>query len=119
MNDCVYFLLFQAEILLPGYSGIARGLRLLRPNALKRRIIEGFILDNTASGRLSEKIRPNYLFSHFLLYDSFAEPAIYIINIPKEQFAKYYCLPFNDKKTEIAYRLRLAYIIGRFFKKKA
>ncbi|MDD5504602.1 MAG: nucleotidyltransferase family protein [Candidatus Omnitrophica bacterium] len=118
MRNCVYFLLFQAEVLLPGHSGIAKGLRLLRPDFLKRKMMERFILDNTASGYLFERIRPNYLRSHFLLYDSLVEPVMYIINIPKEQFAKYYCLPFDDKKTEIAYRFRTAYIIGRFLKKK-
>ncbi|MFA5370005.1 MAG: nucleotidyltransferase family protein [Candidatus Omnitrophota bacterium] len=113
MRDCVYFLLFQAS-LLSKCPGIVKGLRLLMPNVLKSRMIEGFIGRNVVSGRLSGRLKSNYLHSHFLLYDSFMEPFMYIINIPKEQFAKYYCLPFGSKKTEMAYRFRLLYMIGRF-----
>jgi len=77
----------------------------------KQRAIQSFIEENTflrANNNLKNKNL--YLKSHFLLYDTIWEPINYILNIPQEQFAKFYGMKPYEKKTEFLYRNRLFYI---------
>lgn len=76
----------------------------------KRRLIQRFIEKNTFLPSLNLKIKDLYLKSHFLLYDSLWEPTEYILNIPKEQFANYFSLDIDAKRTDFFYRNRLFYI---------
>ena len=105
----VFFIICQAKLIyelnIPGY--VWKELNL--PN-WKRKLINRFIEKNTF---LLDKRMQNknlYLKSHFLLYDNFWEPINYIINIPKERFAKYYGLGTYDTNTDFFYRNRLLYI---------
>lgn len=61
-----------------------------------------------------------YLKAHFLLYDSILEPITYILNIPQEQFAKFYNLVQYSRITGFFYRCRFLYIPFKaiFFKNK-
>ena len=54
-----------------------------------------------------------YLKTHLLLYDDFWEPIAYLLNIPIEQFAKYYDLDPYSKKTRFLYQIRLGYMLFR------
>jgi len=107
----LFFILFQVELLagikVPGDILERSGL-----STIKKKSIRGFIEENTFSGGgLPEKNKALYLKSHFLLYDSLWQPVEYILNIPQEQFAKYYGLKPYAKGTEVLYRLRFAYIL--------
>ncbi|MFH1245546.1 MAG: nucleotidyltransferase family protein, partial [Candidatus Omnitrophota bacterium] len=57
-----------------------------------------------------EDFKKTYLTCHFLLYDNIWEPVKYILNIPREQFAKYYGLAPYTVKTAFFYYLRWLYI---------
>jgi hypothetical protein len=77
----------------------------------KKKIIRQFIKKNTFLSNQSMHTKNLYLKAHFLLYDNFWEPVDYILNIPKEQFAKYYGLQPYTKRTDFFYKNRLLYIL--------
>lgn len=112
MRAALFFMLSEVEFL----AGInmpecaLKGLSLQSPR--KKRIKE-FIAKNTFSWGQDRGNKGLYLKSHFLLYDNFWEPIDYILNIPQEQFAKFYGLTSYDKKTEFFYRNRLLFIFLR------
>ena len=106
----LFFILYQAEFLVeikvPQKVRSELGL-----STLKKKNIQNFIEKN--SFPVKDEVISNknlYLKSHFLLYDSLWEPIEYILNIPKEQFAKYYGLKSYTKKTNVLYNLRFIYI---------
>ena len=74
---------------------------------LMRRLIER----NTFIPYQSATDKAIFLKSHFLLFDDFWEPLLYLLNIPIEQFAKYYDLAPYEKRTRFFYRVRLIYIL--------
>jgi hypothetical protein len=76
----------------------------------KKNLIRNFIEHNTFLDNQPNKAKNLYLKAHFLLYDSFWEPIEYILNIPKEQFAKFYGLKQYDKKTDFFYKFRIVFI---------
>lgn len=102
---CAYFFLFQAAFAF-GAEIPERVLKKLKIPPYKKALIERFIKKNTF--RPDEKNL--FLKSHFLLYDDFWEPAKYIINIPQEQFAKYYRLHPYARRTRLFYKWRFFYI---------
>lgn len=119
MRTTLYFILAQADILLniktPFF--VPRTLDIPR---CKRRLIERFILQDAFLSNLSlnnvkTNINNSYLKSHFLIYDNFWEPVKYILNIPQEQFAKFYGLDTYSKKTNLLYRTRYFYFICNLF----
>ena len=61
--------------------------------------------------QISATPKKNYLAAHFLLYDNLCEPICYLINIPYEQFCKFYNLKPYTYKSDILYRLRLLYML--------
>ena len=87
-----------------------RGLNL---SECKIRLIQHFIKKNTFSSNPHTQAKNLYLKAHFLLYDNLWEPVNYILNIPQEQFAKFYSLEPYSKKTYFYYRCRLFYILFR------
>ncbi|MFH1441172.1 MAG: nucleotidyltransferase family protein [Candidatus Omnitrophota bacterium] len=106
--SALLFILLQSKFLglnLPEYVE-----KELSINSWKKQIIDKFIKKSTFSPNQNKKIRNLYLKSHFLLYDTFFEPIKYIINIPQEQFAKFYGLKTYDKKTNFLYKFCLIYI---------
>ena len=103
----LYFRLIQANIFfdIQAPNLILNGLSLVN---YKRRLIEGFILKNTFLG-LDKTVRSVFLKNHFLVYDNFWEPVSMIINMPQEQFAKFYRLAPYSIRTLLLYRLRFLY----------
>jgi len=105
----VYFALYQVGFLLkidvPDYV-----LRKLNVSMWKKRLIQHFIEKNTFLAVQDSESKNLYLKMHFLLYDSIWEPVEYILNIPQEQFAKFYNLEPYSKKTQIFYKFRLIYM---------
>jgi len=112
MRCSLFFLLTQVKIIFDAEICLPE-LKLFCPNYFKRKLIKSFIKRNVFSDRLNKKAKLLYLKSHFLLYDNFFEPVSYILNIPLEQFAKFYNLDAYDKKTKFLYKHRLVYILYR------
>ncbi|MFA5362468.1 MAG: nucleotidyltransferase family protein [Candidatus Omnitrophota bacterium] len=52
-----------------------------------------------------------YALCHFILYDSIRYPIDYALNIPEEQFAKFYGLPLYSPRTKRRYKLRFLYAL--------
>ena len=95
-------MIFDSEIRLPR-------LKLFCPNYLKRRLIYSFIKHNVFSDAIAERTNQLYLKSHFLLYDDFFEPVSYILNIPQEQFAKFYNLTAYSRGCRLRDKIRFVY----------
>jgi len=119
MSTTLYFVFAQANLLFD-IQIPSSALKALNVPAYKKKLIRRFIVQDTFSLGLGlsngERNRNSvYLKSHFLLYDNFWEPVKYILNIPQEQFAKFYELPPYAKKTNLLYRIRYLYFIKNFF----
>jgi hypothetical protein len=120
MSTTLYFILAQANLLFDIQFPPSL-LKALNVPGYKKRLIRRFIAEDTFSSNLGlSNVRKNinnlYLKSHFLLYDNFWEPVKYILDIPQEQFAKFYGLLPYAKKTSLLYRFRYFYFINNFFK---
>ncbi|MDD5129969.1 MAG: nucleotidyltransferase family protein [Candidatus Omnitrophica bacterium] len=78
----------------------------------KRKIIERFIKNKTFFRNTgSARDKKMYLYGHFLFFDNYYEPINYLLNIPQEQFARFYGLGPYSFKTKVIYKLRIPYII--------
>lgn len=107
MCASLYFRLIQANIFfdiqIPNL--ILNGLNLVN---YKRRLIKGFILKDTFLV-LDKTVGSIFLKNYFLVYDNFLEPVSMIINMPQEQFAKFYRLTPYSIRTLLWHRLRFLY----------
>ncbi|MFA5114468.1 MAG: nucleotidyltransferase family protein [Candidatus Omnitrophota bacterium] len=70
----------------------------------KKKLIRNLLLRDTF--KYSLNLNSVYLKAHFFLYDDFREPVKSILNIPQEQFAKFYNLKPYTAKTDLLYRWR-------------
>lgn len=119
MQTTLYFILAQVSLLL-GANMPSSLLKALDVPKYKRRLIERFILKHTFTfepdlNNNGRDINNLYLKSHFLLYDNLWEPVRCILNLPQEQFAKFYGLPPYAMKTNLLYRIRYPYFIKHIF----
>lgn len=112
MCSTMFFLLTQVKMIFDSEIRLPQ-LKLFCPNYFKRKLIHFFIKHNVFSDSIAKRAKQLYLKSHFLLYDDFLEPASYILNIPQEQFAKFYNLDPYNKNTKLLYNNRFAYIFYR------
>jgi len=110
LHSALFFLLDQVR-LLSAKSIPVHVLNKLKVSRSKRMVARRFIRNNTFLPHIAKKSKTLYLKSHFLLYDTFLEPVRYIVDIPQEQFVKYYGLEQYSKKAEQCYRFRLFYIL--------
>lgn len=112
MRASVFFLFFQAHHFLGPYipSFVWEGLGIPLP---QRKQISSFITKETFMFEGEKKITQVYKKGHFLFYDSFWEPIFYILNIPLEQFAKFYNLKQYNWRTRILYYNRIWYMFYR------
>jgi hypothetical protein len=103
IRTTLYFVFLQAEALfdIRISSSVSR---ILGIPEQKKKLIQNFIIKDTFSR--NSDLNSLYLKAHFLLYDSFREPVKSILNIPQEQFAKFYKLPAYTFKTNILYHFR-------------
>lgn len=112
MCSTMFFLLTQLKLIFDSEIRLPE-LKLFCPNYFKRKLIHFFIKYNVFSDSIAKRIKQMYLKSHFLLYDDFLEPTSYILNIPVEQFAKFYNLDPYNKNTKLLYNNKFAYIFYR------
>jgi len=116
LNSALYFALTQTQLIskAPCISTIIKGLSI--PYFKKNRI-KKLIHNYTFSSSLLSKKKEIYLKAHFLLYDKWIEPLWFIINIPYEQFCKFYNLKPYTKLTNLLYYLRfISFLILKSFK---
>jgi len=115
MCSCVFFILSQTKYFL-GIDVPAGIWRALGVSPFKQKIIQSFIAKNAFKSSSRKNLKKIYLGSHFLLYDNFREPLEYVINIPIEQFAKFYGISPYTKRTRFYYNNRLWYMPFKFIK---
>ncbi len=115
MRTTLYFTLLQAYLLLDSRIPLSI-LNELRVPKYKKVLIERFILGNTfrieSNSGNYENARYLYLKQHFLLYDDLWEPLRYILNIPQEQFAKFYKIHPYAPKTYLLYIARYIFFLN-------
>ncbi|MFA5117358.1 MAG: nucleotidyltransferase family protein [Candidatus Omnitrophota bacterium] len=116
MRTTLFFLLVQMQSF-SGYAVPEHILKKLDIPALRRKAIRMFIARNTFS--IKKLLRRNdiYLQLHFLLHDNILESLAYAINVPREQFAKFYGLKAYSKKTGFLYHWRFLYILKKLLVK--
>lgn len=111
----LFFLLAQTQLVLD--MDLTKYLQNLEVPLWKRLLIFKFIKKYSyLSFKNDSKVYYLYLLCHFLLHDTIWEPVKYIINIPEEQFAKFYKLPLYEAQTERLYKIRYFYIVYRLIK---
>mgnify|MGYP001766660322 CR=1 FL=1 len=74
-----------------------------------RNLIKEFILKNTFR---TQQGKDNVIFlkHHFLVYDTIRDSAKMVVNMPQEQFAKFFQIPPYNFLTKILYLSRLVYL---------
>ncbi|MFH1854756.1 MAG: nucleotidyltransferase family protein [Candidatus Omnitrophota bacterium] len=89
----------------------------LDPGFIRRKSLQYLIRNKTFSRCLENKRTRQYLyvFLRFLIYDKTKDFLSYIMFIPIEEFARFYKLPFDSKKTMVFYRIRIIYIPFKLF----
>lgn len=107
MKAVIYFILMQAYLFCEAEisEDIFKKLNIPR---WQKTLIKKFVLKYTFETRFS--IKKLYLKAHFLLYDNILEPTLYLINIPYEQFCKFYNLKPYTTISNLLYNLRLFYM---------
>lgn len=113
MCSSMFFLLEQVKYIFNSEICIPQ-LNILCPSRFKRKLASSFIKRNVFINFTTGKAKELYLKSHFILYDDFFEPVRYILNIPQEQFAKFYKLEPYSKRTDYLYRFRILYMLYKF-----
>ncbi|MBN1587342.1 MAG: nucleotidyltransferase family protein [Candidatus Omnitrophica bacterium] len=78
---------------------------------LRRSRIQNLLLGCTEYEYSAKKNKQLFLRTHWLLHDNYWEPLRYILQIPQEQFAKYYGLEPYTPRTECIHRWRLPYML--------
>lgn len=113
-----YFALYFAKDMLDAPVP-EHALNRLNPGLIKRKALQSLIRNKTFSMDLrdSKTRQYTYVFLRFLLYDRATDFLSYIIFIPIEEFARFYGLSPNSKKTKVLYHIRPMYILFRSFKK--
>jgi hypothetical protein len=108
LNSVLYFALTQLNLIFDA-EDIPLIIKNLKIGHFKKNKIENLIHDYTFSPLLLTKKRNIYLKAHFLLYDTWREPFWYILNVPYEQFCKFYKLPSYTNKSIFLYSIRILY----------
>lgn len=108
MRTILYFILLQAEVMFAIQISPLVLERLGVPD-YKKKFIKRFILKDTFS--CQSDLNSLYLKAHLILYDNFKEPVRSILNIPQEQFAKFFKLSPYSFKTNMLYHFRWFYFV--------
>ncbi|MBU9889021.1 MAG: nucleotidyltransferase family protein [Candidatus Omnitrophica bacterium] len=114
MRATTYFLLLQVSLFC-GSKVPEEVFKKLDVPFWKRALIKKLILKYTFD--VGVPLKKLFLRAHFLLYDGFWEPVLYLINIPYEQFCKFYRLTPYTRAADLRYRLRILYMALSVFMK--
>jgi len=113
MRASLYFILYQTQLVLG--KDLKTYLERLRIPLWQKTLIVTVVNKYAYASFSEEELYPSYLLCHLLLYDTIGYPIRYLINIPQEQFAKFYRLPLYNTQTTHLYRLRYIYIPYKLF----
>ncbi len=112
-KSTLYFALFSAHKIfdapIPAYV-----LNKLNPGLIRSRLMQFLLSRYTFSLNLvseSKKGAYLYMFLRFLLYDKAWDFISFILFIPIEEFARFYSLDVDSKKTVLIYRFKIIYIL--------
>ncbi|MBU9889230.1 MAG: nucleotidyltransferase family protein [Candidatus Omnitrophica bacterium] len=108
MRATVFFIVLRARIFFDAAVPESVWTR-LRISGAKKRAMTDLANAQTFNPESEDQSKELFLKSHFLLFDGFWEPISYILNIPIEQFAKYYDLEPYANRTRWLYNLRFFY----------
>jgi hypothetical protein len=111
----LYFLIYQVQFVLD--KDLKKRLDALRIPFWQRWLIHRLTHKYIYAPPDNSRLPYVFLFSHFLLYDDPWYPFQYILNIPEEQFAKFYNLKVYSKECKLRHRLRFFYFFYSLFKK--
>lgn len=112
MKAALYFILMQARLFCE--ADIPEDIfKKLNLPFWQKILIKRFLLRHTFE--VNPSLKKLYLKAHLLLYDNILEPIFYLINIPYEQFCKFYDLKPYTKKSYLLYSLRLLYMPASLF----
>jgi hypothetical protein len=114
MRASLYFLLYQVQFVLD--KNLNKYLVKLKIPFWQRKLISKIVRRYIYSPINITHLSYIYTLCHFSLYDNVAYPIKYILNIPQEQFAKFYRLSCYAPHTKRLYRLRGIYIPYRLIK---
>lgn len=109
----LYFLLCQVEFVLD--INLNKYSERLKIPFWQKKLVSAIIKRYIYSPLNMNNIFYAYALCHLFLYDNISYPIRYILNIPQEQFAKFYSLPLYSKKTSQIYKMRFFYIVYRLF----
>ncbi len=112
LRATVYFALFQVKFFFDIHVP-EQVMAVLAVPSFQKKMIERFIRRNTFWDDPDYNLKDRFLKVHFLLYDDIWEPAVYILVIPIEQFAKFYELDPYTRKTRWLYHFSFFYVIFR------
>lgn len=121
LHATVYFIFVQMKLVgcFKSYNDLPFFCKI---SSIQKKMINKFIERNSFLPREKRDNQKLYLKIHFLLYDNILEPIRYVLNVPKEQFTKFYGLQTYSKRTYWIYKFRVFYIIFRkvkdFFSRK-
>ncbi len=110
----LFFLLAQTTVVLD--INLEKYLNKINISLIQKKLI--YKLIRKCTYLCSQDFNPYYIYiiCHLLLYDNIKEPLEYILNIPQEQFAKFYKLPVYAPRTKKLYKLRYLYSPYRLIK---
>jgi len=114
IRTTLYFLFLQIQFVLD--KDLSKHLKELKIPFWHRKLIGMTIRKHIYSPQNITHFPHIYILCHFLLYDAITYPITYILNIPQEQFARFYQLPFYTPKTKRLYKLRYLYIPYKLIK---
>lgn len=107
MEAVIYFILMQVRLFFE--TEIPEDIfKKLNIPYWQKNLIKKFLFKYTFETQIP--LKKLYLKAHFLLYDNLSEPILYLINIPPEQFCKFYSLKPYTNKANLLYRLRFIYM---------
>ncbi|MCM8782926.1 MAG: nucleotidyltransferase family protein [Candidatus Omnitrophica bacterium] len=106
INATLYFILMQVELFTE--TEIPRFIfQKLKLACWQKNLIKKFLLRYTFANKIP--LKQIYLRAHFLLYDNLLESIYYLLNIPYEQFCKFYGLKFYSLQADFLYAIRFFY----------
>jgi hypothetical protein len=117
MRAAVFFILLQAKTLFDAIVPKSAWKRMSVPHHQKW-IAKKLMEKHSLSFYSFDENKKLYLRIQFVLFDGLWKTISNLINIPLEQFAKFFSLKPYEKKTKLFYRLRFFYILFKFFREK-
>jgi hypothetical protein len=109
MEAAIFFILMQAQLFF-GTNVPPSAWKQFNVSSYKKTLMRRIAERNVFRFLPYNESKRVYLETHLLLYNDLWEPITYLLNIPMEQFARYYDLEPCGKKIRFFYKMRLIYM---------